>query len=108
MRLQRNNTLSSIVSLLIVLFSAVIVSEAFAATTTTTTTTRKRELRLIRANVENLPLRGLVLFSQGAFTFKWLDFLVCLMNGYYWKGIKSIFFSFALFRSSEKKKKKSN
>jgi len=81
-------------------------STTSSSSTTTTTTTKKRELRLIRANVENLPLRGLVLFSQGAFTFKWLDFLVCLMNGYYWKGIKSIFFSFQLFRSSEKKKKK--
>merc|ERR1712238_329207 len=76
---------------------------SLSQSSSSTTTTKKRELRLIRANVENLPLRGLVLFSQGAFTFKWLDFLVCLMNGYYWRGIKGLFFSFQLFRRSEKK-----
>ena len=52
--------------------------------------TKTRELRLIRANVENLPLRGLVLFGSGSITFRVLDFLICLMNGLYWKALITI------------------
>jgi len=44
---------------------------------------KQRELRMIRANVENLPLRNLVLFSQGAISFSLLDRLILLMNGKY-------------------------
>ncbi|OEU20389.1 beta-galactosidase [Fragilariopsis cylindrus CCMP1102] len=51
---------------------------------------RKRELRLIRSNLENVPLRGLVLFSQGNFTFQWLDVIILFMNGYYWNAFTTI------------------
>jgi beta-glucosidase len=40
----------------------------------------ERQLRMIRANVENLPLRNLVLFSQGKISFTFLDALICVMN----------------------------
>ena len=45
--------------------------------------TYRREVRMIQANVDNLPLRGLVLFSKGMFSFECLDALVSLMNGSY-------------------------
>ena len=52
---------------------------------------RKREVRMIRANVENLPLRVLVLFAKGTLSFKLLDFLILLMNGWYLAAFRSIF-----------------
>jgi beta-glucosidase len=52
--------------------------------------TKKREIRMITANVENLPLRNLVLFSQGNISFEFLDSLILLMNGRYWNGIRGI------------------
>jgi len=55
--------------------------------------TKKRELRMIRANIENVPLRGLVIFSQGILKFKLLDFLILIMNGNYWTALGNIFFS---------------
>ena len=54
--------------------------------------TKKRELRYVRTNVENLPLRGLVIFSKGNLSFKLLDFLILIMNGHYWEAAR-IFFS---------------
>jgi len=36
---------------------------------------------MITANVENLPLRNIVLFSQGRISFKLLDSLILFMNG---------------------------
>jgi len=42
---------------------------------------RERELRMIRANLENTPLRSLAAFSQGALSFRILDVLIHLMNG---------------------------
>ena len=54
--------------------------------------TKKRELRMIHANVENVPLRGLVIFSQGRFSFKLLDFLILNMNGKYWTALRYIYF----------------
>jgi hypothetical protein len=38
---------------------------------------------MIRANVENLPLRTLVLFSKGGLTYEGLDTLIALMNHQY-------------------------
>jgi beta-glucosidase len=52
---------------------------------------RKREIRMIRANVENLPLRVLVLFAKGALTFRILDSLILLMNGFYLAALRSLF-----------------
>jgi len=42
--------------------------------------TKKRELRMIRANIENIPLRSLVVFSQGILTFRMLDAMITVMN----------------------------
>jgi hypothetical protein len=53
--------------------------------------TKKRELRMIRANLENVPLRSLVVFSQGALTFRTLDVLIHGMNGEYKRGLKRLF-----------------
>ena len=52
---------------------------------------KKRELRMIRANLENVPLRSLVVFSQGALTFKHLDIMIHLMNGAYRKALGRLF-----------------
>jgi beta-glucosidase len=41
----------------------------------------RRETRMIRANVDNLPLRTLILFSKGALSFEFLDALISVMNG---------------------------
>ena len=49
--------------------------------------TKKRELRMIRANLENIPLRSLVVFSQGTLTFRKLDVMIHLMNGQYGKAV---------------------
>ena len=65
---------------------------------------RKRELRLIRSNLENVPLRGLVLFSQGNFTFQWLDVIILFMNGYYWNAFTTIL-SLLLFKKKVKVRK---
>ena len=53
--------------------------------------TKNRELRMIRANLENIPLRSLVVFSQGTLTFRALDVLIHLMNGKYGKALKRLF-----------------
>jgi beta-glucosidase len=53
--------------------------------------TKKRELRMIRANLENVPLRSLVVFSQGNLTFKTMDVLIHLMNGEYRKALGRLF-----------------
>jgi beta-glucosidase len=42
--------------------------------------TRKRQKRMIKANVENLPLRVLVLFSKGTLSFWLLDKIIASMN----------------------------
>jgi beta-glucosidase len=42
---------------------------------------RNRQKKMVKANVENLPLRVLVLFSKGNFTFELLDACISLMNG---------------------------
>lgn len=52
---------------------------------------KTRELRMIRANIENVPLRSLVVFSQGRLTFKTLDVLIHVMNGEYRKAIGRLF-----------------
>jgi hypothetical protein len=54
--------------------------------------TRKRELKMIYANVQNLPLRNLVLFSQGRISFQLLDSLILLMNGMYSQGFRALVF----------------
>ena len=41
----------------------------------------QREVRMVEANVENLPLRTLVLFSKGALSFEFLDALIAAMKG---------------------------
>jgi beta-glucosidase len=41
---------------------------------------RKRQKRMVKANVENLPLRVLVLFSKGSLTFWLLDKMIASMN----------------------------
>jgi hypothetical protein len=51
---------------------------------------RKRHLRMLRANVENLPLRNLVLFSQGGISFRLLDSLIYIMNGKYGKAVRKL------------------
>jgi hypothetical protein len=45
--------------------------------------TQKRQRKMVRANVENLPLRALVLFSKGGLTYEGLDTLIALMNHEY-------------------------
>jgi beta-glucosidase len=45
--------------------------------------TQKRQQKMVRANVENLPLRTLVLFSKGGLTYEGLDTLIALMNHEY-------------------------
>jgi beta-glucosidase len=62
--------------------------------------TRKRELKMITANVENLPLRNLVLFSQGRVSFQLLDALILLMNGNYRKGLRALLFGKKIKRES--------
>lgn len=52
---------------------------------------RKRELRMIRANVENLPLRVLVLFAKGNLSFRLLDGLILFMNGFFFLALRSMF-----------------
>jgi len=52
---------------------------------------KNRELRMIRANLENVPLRTLVVFSQGAMTFRTLDVLIHFMNGKPGKAMKRLF-----------------
>lgn len=41
---------------------------------------QKRQLRMVQANVENLPLRALVLFSSGGLSFEALDLMIAIMN----------------------------
>jgi beta-glucosidase len=41
---------------------------------------RKREMKMVRKTVKNLPLRTLVLFSRGHFSFDTLDALIDLLN----------------------------
>jgi beta-glucosidase len=53
--------------------------------------TKNRELRMIRANLENVPLRSLVVFSQGTMTFRTLDVLIHFMNGKPGKALKRLF-----------------
>ena len=53
--------------------------------------TMKRELRMIRANIENIPLRSLVVFSQGNLTFRTMDVLIHLMNGEFRKAFRRLF-----------------
>jgi len=53
--------------------------------------TMKRELRMIRANIENVPLRALVVFSQGFLTFRTLDVMIHLMNGEFCRALRKIF-----------------
>lgn len=43
---------------------------------------RNRQLLMVRKNVENLPLRVLVVFSRGNFSFDLLDALIAIMNGH--------------------------
>lgn len=71
-----------------------------AATEVKNGPTKRRELRMIRANVENLPLRGLVIFSQGNMSFKLLDFLILIMNGH-WTAVCTYFFKSNTMRSSK-------
>jgi beta-glucosidase len=49
---------------------------------------RNRQLKMVKANVENLPLRVLVLFSKGNFTFELLDALLSLMNGEFFTALR--------------------
>ncbi len=42
---------------------------------------KKAQIHMVRANVENLPLRTLVLFSKGALSMEVLDGVISLMNG---------------------------
>ena len=53
--------------------------------------TMKRELRMIRANIENVPLRSLVVFSQGNLTFRTMDVLIHVMNGEFRKAFGRLF-----------------
>merc|ERR1711966_241255 len=53
--------------------------------------TMKRELRCIRENLCNIPLRSLVVFSKGNMNFRSLDVLIHLMNGKYRKALKRLF-----------------
>lgn len=41
----------------------------------------KRQKRMMKENVDNLPLRALVLFSKGSLSFDTLDALIAAMNG---------------------------
>merc|ERR1712157_49822 len=53
--------------------------------------TKNREIRMIQKNLDNVPLRTLVVFSQGALNFRTLDVLIHLMNGKYGKAVKRLF-----------------
>jgi len=44
---------------------------------------QNRQKKLIRENVDNLPLRTLALFSKGTLSFETLDALIAAMNGHY-------------------------
>lgn len=57
-----------------------------------------REKKLVEATVSNLPLRALVLFSKGAFSFDLLDALILLMNLRYFAAI--VGFGRALYRAT--------
>jgi beta-glucosidase len=46
------------------------------------------EFRMVRANVENLPLRTLVLFGKGMLSMQFLDGLIAIMNGNIEKAIR--------------------
>ena len=50
----------------------------------------RRETRMIQANVENLPLRSVALFSKGGLTLELLDTLIFAMNGKYLCALKSL------------------
>jgi hypothetical protein len=53
---------------------------------------RGRELKMIVANVENLPLRNLVLFSQNRISFQLLDSIILVMNGMFSQGLLALLF----------------
>lgn len=50
---------------------------------------KRREVRMLRENVENLPLRTFILFSKGVLSFNFLKWLIIILNGQ---------FLFALFQ----------
>lgn len=55
---------------------------------------RKRQKRMVMANVENLPLRVLVLFSKGGITFEMMDACIASMNWQVREAIRSFSVSF--------------
>jgi beta-glucosidase len=57
--------------------------------------TRKRQKRMVRANVENLPLRTLVLFSKGVLSFELLDACIAAMNYQVFRAIGGFGLAFA-------------
>jgi beta-glucosidase len=54
----------------------------------------KREIRMLRANIENLPLRAIVLFSKGGLSLEFLDLLISAMNVSLWKAIAGLISDF--------------
>ncbi|GKY91348.1 hypothetical protein MPSEU_000107000 [Mayamaea pseudoterrestris] len=53
----------------------------------------QRQKKMIRANVENLPLRVLVLFSKGGLSFTLLDAIIAILNGYYCLAFVFLFYA---------------
>ena len=63
--------------------------------------TQKRQRKMVRLNVENLPLRVLVLFSKGGMSFDLLDAMVSGMNFQFFSCLKNVGKSVAnCFRSA--------
>ena len=50
----------------------------------------KRYVRLMKETIDCLPLRALVLFSQGKFTYSLLDAVIHVMNGDYFNGLNGL------------------
>ena len=59
--------------------------------------TEKRELQMVQANVENLPLWVIVLFSKGGLSLEFLDALIAAMNGHLVKAMLGLCYAIYCF-----------
>ena len=57
-----------------------------------------RDVKLMRAATDNLPLRTMVLFSKGGLSFELMDAMIALMNGHYRKALWLFRIAFTPFR----------
>eukprot|EP00536_Pseudo-nitzschia_multiseries_P015334 jgi/Psemu1/69449/estExt_Genemark1.C_8610004 len=104
----RNTLLSDAASVSWIAYTLQLISLTVASTKVKKGPTKKRECRMIRANVENLPLRGLVIFSKGHFSFRQLDFLILVMNGFWAAALANItsYICGLVFSNKQKQKSK--